>query len=218
MYKIIILYSLLVVLIIILVTWLCIKINSVIYYNVDKFPHMVELSERLKDNHEELKQISKQYMTTKEIREDIRKEGEWVGSQADDYVKTLTNNWIKSWTDGDNWLNYAIIYDGKYLPYISDEIKNIVGTEDQISKINVAGFSWIRPNGVIKPHTDDDTTYTKGRLAYHYVIFGEGTLIAGGKKKIQKEGEIIVFDPGYTHEVKNVTDDRIIFYCDFMTK
>ena len=191
------------------------QIKNKKFYELENFENMNNLTNHLKKNHADLTQKTKE-MTVggkTNIIKKARHEGEWTNSP--DFFYNLGNNWIGGWHNEDQWFNYALIYKGEYLPHVSEKLKQLIGPEKNIKNINIGGFSWLIPNGVIKPHKDVETTISNNRLAYHYVIFGTGTLDVDGVKKKQIPTNTIIFDSGFEHSVVNDSEHRVIFYADF---
>lgn len=189
-----------------------------IIYNLKEFPAFYYLHDVLDENHNYLTDFCQNLIKNKQSKGNKRESGVWTGNDADEFVKSLDDEWIYGWTNNDDWLNYLIIYKNNFMNYISDpKIKQIL---DPIKDcINVAGFSFLKPNGVIPPHNDPDTTYKKGRLAYHFNIFGNDSKITiNGKKLDQNPKTSLIFDSGFIHSVNNGPNQRLLLYIDFNTE
>lgn len=184
-------------------------------FNVNEFPAFSYLHDKLNENYEYLINYSKNIIQNKQLSNVKRKSGIWVGNKADEFVKSLNDEWIYGWTNNDDWLNYLIIYKQNFMNYINDEtIKQIF---DPIKDcINICGFSLLKPNGIIPPHNDPETTFNKGRLAYHFNIFGDNSKInINNKIMTQNPKTSLIFDSGFTHSVKNSSSERLLIYIDF---
>lgn len=84
-----------------------------------------------------------------------------------------------------------------------------------IPEITTAMFSILGPNKHIPPHYG----FYKGVYRYHLGLIipkeGDCYLIDGGKEYRWKEGESVLFDDTYKHEVWNKTDaTRVVLFCD----
>lgn len=89
----------------------------------------------------------------------------------------------------------------------------------KIPEITTAMFSILGPNKHIPPHYG----FYKGVYRYHLglVIPKEGDcyLIDGGQEYRWQEGEGVLFDDTYKHEVWNKTDEtRVVLFCDVYRK
>lgn len=87
------------------------------------------------------------------------------------------------------------------------------------SKINIAGFSLMRPNSEIPIH--QDTTGLKyGSMAYHLGLIippnSSCTLTVNGITVPQHKGKSLIFDSTFLHSAANTSNqDRVILYIDF---
>lgn len=84
---------------------------------------------------------------------------------------------------------------------------------EQLPEVNIAMFSILEPGSKISPHSG----LFKGCIRYHLGLnCPEGAfIIVDGIKYSWKNGENILFDDTYEHEVKNNSNDlRIILICD----
>jgi len=85
----------------------------------------------------------------------------------------------------------------------------------EIPKVAVAMFSILDPGKKIPPHFG----FFKGVFRYHLGLIipskGECYIINGGQRYEWKEGEGVLFDDTYVHEVWNKTDERrVVLFLD----
>tara|TARA_B100000780_G_C21111337_1_gene449106 strand:- start:1464 stop:2225 length:762 start_codon:yes stop_codon:yes gene_type:complete len=85
----------------------------------------------------------------------------------------------------------------------------------QIPGITTAMFSILGPNKHIPPHRG----FYKGVWRYHLGLVipedGECYILNGGQKYSWKEGEDVLFDDTFNHQVWNKTNEtRVVLFCD----
>ena len=129
----------------------------------------------------------------------------------------VINNWIKGPESVKNeWINFGLWVNGKPLikncqkcPNTFNLIKKAIKLG---AKVKVAGFSWLKPNSKIPPHTDpnEDTVYHLGLI----VPDNKSCYIdTDNKKIIHQEGKWITFDDRKIHSaINNSNQDRVILY------
>lgn len=202
-----------------------------IFFNHRKFKFFKELKNNWKIIAEEAKTI----LQNAPILNINRAYNEWDKSL--DFINTIKDNygWIKAWKNVDEikinekgndlWLNYGLIYFGiKFTENVSKCPKTIEILDKIIDKINICGFSLLKGNCVLEPHTDS-TGIQFNSLAFHLGLIvpqpnSSCKLIIKDNDeyiyRTEKEGEIIIFDPSYEHYAYNQTmEDRIVLYMDF---
>ncbi|VVU95587.1 Aspartyl/Asparaginyl beta-hydroxylase [seawater metagenome] len=132
-------------------------------------------------------------------------------------LKDIENKWIRGPESiKDEWKNYGLWINGKPIienckkcPITYMSIKKAI---QYGIKIKVAGFSWLKPNSKIPPHTDPND-----EEVHHFGIIVPNTndcfIICDNKKYIHKSGEWITFDDRKLHSaINNSKQDRIILY------
>jgi aspartyl/asparaginyl beta-hydroxylase (cupin superfamily) len=91
-----------------------------------------------------------------------------------------------------------------------------VGLLQRLPEVTTAMFSILEGRKHIPPHHG----FYKGVLRYHMgMIIPEGDvyIIDGGEKYHWKEGEDVLFDDTFRHEVWNKTDHtRVVLFCDIL--
>jgi aspartyl/asparaginyl beta-hydroxylase (cupin superfamily) len=200
-----------------------------IFYNLSDFPEMKEFHDNFKLIQSECIKVSKNI--EKNFNDIPRKQTIWSNSEKDDDArKFLDKNkdltgWIPAWSPGltetnYEWLNFPLMaLDRKFennlklCPVLGDILKR----NQKI--INIAGFSLLKPGATLAEHVDT-TGIDYGSMAYHLgliVPFEKSCdLIVDGQKKLQHEGQSIIFESSYIHSAKNWgTLNRIILYIDF---
>jgi len=226
---------------ILLVMVLCIIMLSSVYtdlmyknrirYNIEEFPRLVKLNEALKAD---LESIQKECISVLSGIDKIafkRVAGNWTNKTAHEYVKKLedNNSWIQGWTADDDWLNYLIVYNRRFMPDADEKFPVLYKLiKPHLDYFNVIGLSLLRPGGKLPVHVDPDTTFEKNRLVYHFNIYCPNDYNDGGKSNLyiyrgifketieQKTGNHLVFDSGYKHSVDNNNpENRLILYTDF---
>ncbi|VVU95638.1 Aspartyl/Asparaginyl beta-hydroxylase [seawater metagenome] len=155
----------------------------------------------------------------------------WYGDKetenlANSYFKDY--GWINGWKVDEKgvnkkWKNWALVYDGKLLGHNSKICPETSKLLAQIPGIRVAGFSILKTNGDIPPHTDT-TGFKYNSLAFHLGL--DVPKDAPSKLYIldshikEKNGKAFLFDASFTHSADNKsnTRDRAILYIDFDLK
>lgn len=104
----------------------------------------------------------------------------------------------------DNWMESNC----EQAPKTAEILKSVPG-------ITTAMFSIIGPKKHIPPHRG----FYKGVWRYHLGLIvpkeGECYIIDGGEKYSWKEGEDVLFDDTFTHEVWNKSEEtRVVLFCD----
>ena len=111
------------------------------------------------------------------IRDDPRKEGEWVGS---DYLKQVMMlytggkyGWLKGGQDHvqESWVSWPLIWDGNFITSNCNLCPETTKLLSSIKGIHVAGFSLMKGGVKLKEHVDyigDDYIFT-----YHFIILKE---------------------------------------------
>ena len=154
----------------------------------------------------------------------IRPYDKWVHSTS--FIDSMrdADGWIRtqdetSHAPNTNWLNYAIMYRGTVFPNNVCRCPHTAAILSSVcDRINIAGFSLMRPHSKIHPHTDR-TGLRDGSLAYHLGLIvppKQCCLYVGSVRRREKNGRAIVFDSNITHHADNTSNaDRVILYIDF---
>ena len=196
-----------------------------LYYSPDQFSFL----EPLRVNWMAIRDEAVNAMKTIPIlQQHSRSYDEWV--QADDAIRSRmdAHGWIAAWQEGvqgsnQEWLNYGITFKGEFFPKNIQCCPMLHKCLEPISdKINICGFSWMRPMSRINLHTDT-TGLAYGSLAYHLGLIVPSTvrdackLVVGNVAAVEEEGKVIIFDSSYPHYAENNNvEDRIILYIDFV--
>ena len=157
-----------------------------------------------------------------------RSKNEWVqsGDQIKDNMKSY--GWVSAWqVDSDDkntdWLNYGIMFNGSFFEKNIEHCPVLAACLEPIAnRINICGFSLMRPCTKIQRHTDS-TGLSYGSLAYHLGLCVPDDapddackLVVGNLAIPEENGKTIIFDSSYSHYAENnACADRIILYIDF---
>ena len=186
-----------------------------IFYKISEFRAMDYLHRELLSNHQYIDNFSRNILKIKPKTDYKRVAGVWTGQEADRLMEEIGDHWLYGPTSDDKWLNYLLIANGEFKDYVKDpKLKEILNPIK--GSIYICGLSFLKPGGKIKPHEDTDTTYNKGRLAYHYNIYGNGSKLTVNDITVnQIPMNSLIFDSGFTHSVNNGEEERMIIYIDF---
>lgn len=167
-------------------------------------------------------------MRSAPILDVARARDEWVQS-GDIIEKNLKSyGWVSAWQvdsedDGNpDWLNYGIMFNGSFFEKNIEHCPVLTACLEPISsRINICGFSLMRPCTKINRHTDS-TGIQYGSLAYHLgLCVPDGVhetckLVVGNFAIPEEDGKTIIFDSSYSHYAENnACADRVILYIDF---
>jgi len=156
------------------------------------------------------------------IRDDPRKEGEWVGSEYLKQVMMLYTGgkygWLKGGQDHvqESWVSWPLIWDGNFITSNCNLCPETTKLLYSIEGIHVAGFSLMKGGVKLKEHIDyvgDDYifTYHLGIICpenciLHHIDLGEVT---------EENGKHIIMNARKKHWAENQSDkDRIILYME----
>lgn len=130
--------------------------------------------------------------------------------------ETDNSHWIISQHRSD-WLNYPLMYYDNEIGKTPNKLcPTIMQFLRETKNIRIAGFSLMKPGGVLEPHTDS-TGRSKDSLACHVCLTGQGELVVDGHVIPQVPHNVFIFDSEFTHSARNTgTEDRIIFFIDFI--
>jgi aspartyl/asparaginyl beta-hydroxylase (cupin superfamily) len=120
-------------------------------------------------------------------------------------------------TAGDDWRVFLLIGYGKQIPLNAMQCKTTMSLLKNVTGLQSAMFSILKPGAVIKPHRGP----YNGLLRYHLgLIIPEAYSDCGIRidKTIYnwQKGQSIVFDDSFEHEVWNNTAQyRVVLFIDF---
>jgi hypothetical protein len=203
-----------------------------IRYDVSEFPGLIYLTNTLKEDLDKIQKECLDFMKKPKKVKINRETGKW--SDDKDFEKNIqqlreSNEWVYGWTNDNKWLNYLILSKGEFMPDVQHKFPALYeALYPHRHGFNIIGLSVLAGKSDLPQHTDPDTTFENGNLAYHFNIYCPGDYNDSGKSIItldegitkenieQKSGNYLIFDPGYVHSVENKNDDqRIILYSDF---
>lgn len=117
--------------------------------------------------------------------------------------------------DDDKWKKFYIRFFSDIAPDARRELPYLCSVLDILPELKTAMISVLEPGTIIKPHVGP----LRGCLRYHLCLQSAGPecwILVDGQRYSWKDGEDVVFDDTYIHEVKNesTTQTRIILFCD----
>jgi hypothetical protein len=213
--------------------WYCTTIWQICprrFYPLADFPEMAGF----KENFSEIRAECVAQMSAP-VSDVPRGQSVWaVGDrvQTADYISKTKDlyGWQPAWspaTTGANhkWVNmpFFVRHDGRLnvygancaaCPTLACELSKIA------DRIQVAGFSCLRPSMRIAEHTDA-TGIKYGSAAYHLGLIVPDpalcSLTVDGQKIYQREGQAFIFESTMPHHASNWSSgDRVILYIDFL--
>lgn len=118
--------------------------------------------------------------------------------------------------DGVAWRTFIIKGFNKWLPGNAALVPETTGLIEKIPRVSLAMFSIIDGGKHIPPHYG----FFKSILRYHLAMIipeGDCHIIVGGEKYFWEEGEHVLFDDTFRHEVSNKTDQRrVVLFLDIL--
>lgn len=180
-------------------------------FDLEEFPALVLLTDALEKNYGDVFAYTMSTIMQKPFGSVTRTPGVWDKDDADTFVSTMPDEWINGLVP--NWHNYLLAFKRKQY---ADDSKLMDILKSYIPMMNMCGLSLLKPNAVIAPHTDNDTTSKFNKLAYHFNIVGKGSKITVMDQVFSQDPmNHLVFDSGYTHSVVNGPQVRVLLYIDF---
>lgn len=165
----------------------------------------------LRESWELLAQEARRAMDTAPVLEHVhRSASQWVGDDAFFADQLSEYGWVRAWqsaqgqgaANGPNsdWLNYGLLYKGEHFKANVAACPTLVKVLEPSwrHRINICGFSWMRPLTKIHRHVDS-TGVKHGTLAYHLglivpsAISGACKLTLGNVAVAQRQGQPIIF-------------------------
>ncbi|MFQ5446402.1 MAG: aspartyl/asparaginyl beta-hydroxylase domain-containing protein [Saprospiraceae bacterium] len=113
------------------------------------------------------------------------------------------------------WRTYIVKAYSKWSVNNAAQVPKTAALLRQMPQITTALFSILDGGKCIPPHMG----FFKGVLRYHLALIvptdAPCYIVVGGKKYTWKEGEDVLFDDTYTHEVWNKSSHRrVVLFCD----
>ena len=213
-----------IIIIVIIIILLNRKSKPKIVYSTDDFPVIKILEENWPTIANEMKQLPS---TDVLIMNKTRVQTDWLDDTSMNDLAELhsTNHgWVKGWNNGfkqdeNKWYNWALFYKGKPLGTNAKMCPVTTKLLSKIKGVNVAGFSLMKPNSRIRPHTDS-TGVKFNSLGYHLGLdIPNGVdcnLKVGNMIVKEQNGKAFLFDATNIHSAYNPNNkDRTILYVDF---
>ena len=118
--------------------------------------------------------------------------------------------------DGKDWRTFIIKGFDQWLPKNAEQVPETTRLLKGMPQVSLAMFSIIDGGKHIPPHIG----FFKSVLRYHLAMIvpeGDCRLVVGGEEYTWKEGDHVLFDDTYRHEVWNRTDGRrVVLFLDIM--
>jgi len=116
----------------------------------------------------------------------------------------------------ENAFEYVLVADDHIITNNSNECPKTSEILLRIEGIQSARFVWIYPHNHIYPHGDIVGLQHKS-LTYHLGLNVEACqLSVDGDTVQEEEGQVVVFDPTFTHNINNTSDTEFLFlHIDF---
>lgn len=118
--------------------------------------------------------------------------------------------------DDKAWRTFIIKGFNEWLPHNCEQVPKTTELISQLPRVSMAMFSIIDGGKHIPPHYG----FFKSVLRYHLGLMipeGECYILVNGEKYSWKEGEDVLFDDTYKHEVWNKTDERrVVLFIDVL--
>ena len=131
------------------------------------------------------------------------------------HSKIIKNDFFFERLADNGWKRFYLKWYGPTDPLAKQICPLTVALLDKMPNVHLAFFSILEPGSVIKPHSGP----FRGIYRYHMGIItpnDENCFIRiGGQKYSWRDGEDVLFDDTYFHEVRNDTDKiRIVLFID----
>ena len=179
--------------------------------------HLKELKNHVHILQKEVDTLPKVY-----IRDEPRKEGEWVGSE---YLKKVVSlysegkyGWLKGGQDHvqESWISWPLIWGGNFITSNCNLCPETYKLLSKIDGIHVAGFSLMKGGVTLKEHVDfigDEYLFTyhlgikcPEKCILHHAEMGDIT---------EENGKHIIMNARKPHWAENQSsEDRIILYME----
>jgi hypothetical protein len=179
--------------------------------------HLKELKNHVHILQKEVDTLPKVY-----IRDEPRKEGEWVGSE---YLKKVVSlysegkyGWLKGGQDHvqESWISWPLIWGGNFITSNCNLCPETYKLLSKIDGIHVAGFSLMKGGVTLNEHVDfigDEYLFTyhlgikcPEKCILHHAEMGDIT---------EENGKHIIMNARKPHWAENQSsEDRIILYME----
>lgn len=118
--------------------------------------------------------------------------------------------------DGDKWKKFYIKWLGDTLPDAKLKLPLTCKLIDDDPSIKIAMISLLQPGAVILPHVGPLFTCMRYHLGLKTPTDKKNCyILVDGIKYSWSDGEDVLFDDTYVHEIRNDTDEmRVILFCD----
>lgn len=146
----------------------------------------------------------------KEIRDEV------MDLYSDGAMKKIKGDLFFRKIADDNWKKFYIKWYDKIQDDAYDKLPYTCSLIDKIPQVQSAMISVLEPGAVITPHVGPGRMSLRYHLGLSTPQESDGCKITvDGIDYCWKDGEDVLFDDTFVHEVRNDTDEtRIILFCD----
>ncbi len=118
---------------------------------------------------------------------------------------------------GDNWKTFVFRVFGERLDYNCLQCPRTAALLDSLPDLQNAWFSILEPHYHIPPHRGPTRAVVRAHLALRVPQDSDRCWLRVDDRICHwREGELLIFDDTYEHEVRNDTDDvRVVLFLDF---
>lgn len=116
----------------------------------------------------------------------------------------------------DNWKKFYIKWYGPVLEDAKQKMPKLASLVESMPEVRCAMISVLEPGSIIKPHVGPFRTSLRYHLGLQTPNDHDNCWIkVDGIKYSWKDGEGVLFDDTYVHEVQNNTKEkRVVLFCD----
>lgn len=204
------------IIIICLITLLVIKYisyeNTKYFYTTEDYPEL----KILEDNYVDIANEIPEFILKDNMY--VRNRNDWNNEGGKELSKKLKSEWIRGWQT-DVWYNFPLLYHGEPIHKAATICPKTLAMLKMIPSIKIAGFSLLRPNSTLEPHTDE-AGKINNTLAGNLLLTKDtdASVYVGNQKNKHETGKFIIFDSNIIHYADNNSlKDRVILYIEFAT-
>ena len=134
-----------------------------------------------------------------------------------------STGWMHAWdirgASHSMWLNFALVFNGHPVGRNSEACPQTMALLSRIPGLTIAGFSWIKPHGVIEEHTDDNLGPMNRTWHVGLRVPPKCYLAVRTPSRVNtlphSDGGVLMFDARNPHWAINFSDeDRFVLYLD----
>lgn len=138
-------------------------------------------------------------------------------------LHSTSTGWMHAWDvrggSHSMWLNFALVFDGRPVGKNSEACPKTMALLTRIPGLKIAGFSWVKPHGVIEEHTDDNLGPMNRTWHVGLCVPAKCYLAVRTPSHVKtfphSDGDVVTFDARNPHWAVNFSDeDRFVLYLD----